>query len=87
MGLSRLVGVVGLPLICQTEEFSPVLDRRDVAKSLGMVQETNLDGGGSTTAVVGGTVLNSPSGGAERPVGDALLILPARNDDQDNTDK
>lgn len=48
-----------------------------VAMSLGMVQAINLDGGGSTTAVAGGNVLNSPSGGTERPVGDALLVLPA----------
>jgi exopolysaccharide biosynthesis protein len=54
-----------------------------VAASLGMVQAINLDGGGSTTAVAGGTVLNIPSGGAERPVGDALLVLPTRKDETD----
>jgi exopolysaccharide biosynthesis protein len=53
--------------------------------SLGMVQAMNFDGGGSTTAVAGGAVLNSPSDGTERPVGDALLVLPARGDKQ--TDK
>ena len=46
-----------------------------------MVQAINLDGGGSTTAVAGGAVLNIPSGGAERPVGDALLVLPTRKDE------
>ena len=59
----------------------------DVATSLGMVQAINLDGGGSTTAVAGGAVLNIPSGGAERPVGDALLVLPARQDGPNSTDK
>ena len=57
-------------------------EEADVAMSLGMVQAINLDGGGSTTAVAGGAVLNSPSGGTERPVGDALLVLPGRRDEQ-----
>lgn len=62
-------------------------EEADVATSLGMVQAMNLDGGGSTTAVAGGTVLNSPSGGAERPVGDALLVLPSLKDGQKDTSK
>ncbi|MGO4804193.1 phosphodiester glycosidase family protein [Arthrobacter sp. 2MCAF15] len=62
-------------------------EEADVASSLGMVQAINLDGGGSTTAVAGGTVLNTPSGGAERAVGDALLVLPTRKDEQDNPGK
>lgn len=55
-------------------------EEADVAQSLGMVQAMNLDGGGSTTAVAQGALVNSPSGGAERPVGDAILVLPARTD-------
>jgi exopolysaccharide biosynthesis protein len=49
-----------------------------VAKSLGMVEAINLDGGGSTTMTAGGEVVNVPSnaGGTERGVGDALLVLP-----------
>jgi hypothetical protein len=35
----------------------------------------NLDGGGSTTFVVAGRVVNRPSGGRERPVADALLVV------------
>jgi exopolysaccharide biosynthesis protein len=51
-----------------------------VAKSLGLRQAMNLDGGGSTTMVVNGSVLNSPSDAAgERPIGDALLLLPNRH--------
>ncbi len=51
-----------------------------VAKALGLRDAINLDGGGSTTMVVGGTVVNSPSDAAgERPVGDALVILANRN--------
>jgi exopolysaccharide biosynthesis protein len=43
---------------------------------LGCVAAINLDGGGSTTMVVRGRVVNQPSdAGGERPVGDALLVL------------
>ncbi|MFC8802202.1 phosphodiester glycosidase family protein [Streptomyces anthocyanicus] len=52
----------------------------EVARSLGLRAAVNLDGGGSTTMVAEGAVLNSPSDAAgERPVGDALLILPHRH--------
>jgi exopolysaccharide biosynthesis protein len=60
-------------------------EEADVARSLGMVQAMNLDGGGSTTAVAGGAVVNSPSGGAERAVGDALVVLPRRTNELDST--
>lgn len=56
-----------------------IKEAADVARSLGMVNAINLDGGGSTTMVQNGQVVNSPSDSAgERPVGDALLLLPAR---------
>jgi hypothetical protein len=48
-----------------------------VARSLGLVDALNLDGGGSTTMVVDGQVISHPSDATgERPVGDALLIRP-----------
>lgn len=48
-----------------------------VARSLGLVDAINLDGGGSTTMVVDGRVISHPSDSTgERPVGDALLIGP-----------
>lgn len=51
-----------------------------VAQSLGLHDAVNLDGGGSTTMVANGSVINAPSDAAgERPVGDALLILPPPN--------
>lgn len=51
-----------------------------VARALGLRDAVNLDGGGSTTMVAGGAVINDPSDAAgERPVGDALLILPYRS--------
>jgi hypothetical protein len=46
-----------------------------VAKALGLRSAMNLDGGGSTTMVVGGQVVNMPSDATgERPVGDALIV-------------
>jgi hypothetical protein len=51
----------------------------DALVALGANYALNLDGGGSTTAVVDGQVVNAPSDAAgERPVGDALLILPSQ---------
>lgn len=52
----------------------------EVAKTLGLRDAVSLDGGGSTTMVVDGAVLTVPSDPTdERPVGDALLILPRRD--------
>lgn len=43
---------------------------------LGAAEAINMDGGGSTTVVASGRVVNSPSDPTgERPVGDALLVL------------
>jgi len=47
-------------------------------QSLGARWALNLDGGGSTTMVVKGRVMNRPSDGRERPVGSALMILGSR---------
>lgn len=49
-----------------------------VAKSLGLVDAVNLDGGGSTTLASPTGALNTPSGagGAERLVGDAVVWVP-----------
>lgn len=45
----------------------------------GVVEAINLDGGGSTTMVINGKLVNSPSDPTgERPVSDAILILPKR---------
>jgi len=43
---------------------------------LGADRALNLDGGGSSTVWVNGWVRNRPSDGHERPVADALLVLP-----------
>jgi uncharacterized protein YigE (DUF2233 family) len=46
-------------------------------KQLGATWALNLDGGGSTTTWVNGSVMNRPSDGYERAVSSALLVLPA----------
>jgi Exopolysaccharide biosynthesis protein related to N-acetylglucosamine-1-phosphodiester alpha-N-acetylglucosaminidase len=53
-----------------------LLEAAQLMRWLGAKNAINLDGGGSTTMVVNNKVVNSPSDGAERPVGDALLIVP-----------
>ncbi len=45
---------------------------------IGVMDAINLDGGGSTTLVVGGRTMNRPSDGHERPVNNALLISAGR---------
>jgi hypothetical protein len=48
------------------------------AQSLGLRDALNLDGGGSTTLVVQGTLVNRPSDGAERPVAGFVEVGPTR---------
>ncbi|MFN8232099.1 MAG: phosphodiester glycosidase family protein [Actinomycetota bacterium] len=48
----------------------------NLMRSLGAVDATNLDGGGSSTVVVQGDLMNRPSDGAERPVPSAIVVLP-----------
>ncbi len=43
---------------------------------LGAVWALNLDGGGSTTMVINGKIVNRPSDGSERYVTNALVVLP-----------
>ncbi|MFG2501079.1 phosphodiester glycosidase family protein [Streptomyces sp. NPDC048441] len=46
----------------------------ELMKSLGAVRAMALDGGGSVAMAVKGKVINAPSDGTERAVGDALLL-------------
>ena len=46
-----------------------------VAASVGLRDAINLDGGGSTTLVLRGKVINRVSGSSERPVSDALAWI------------
>ncbi|MGQ0625910.1 MAG: phosphodiester glycosidase family protein [Sporichthyaceae bacterium] len=47
-----------------------------LARALGLRDAINLDGGGSTTMWVLGALVNRPSDGRERRVGDALIYVP-----------
>lgn len=46
----------------------------ELMRSLGARDAMNLDGGGSSTLVLRGLVLNEPSDGDERPVGSGLFV-------------
>lgn len=46
----------------------------DFMRELGAQSALNLDGGGSSTMVVEGEIVNRPSDGRERPVSNALLV-------------
>ena len=53
------------------------VELQSLARRLGLRSALNLDGGGSTTMVVGNRIVNHPSDAAgPRPVSDALLVLP-----------
>jgi hypothetical protein len=53
-----------------------LVELADYMKSLGAHHALNFDGGGSTTMVIGGRVVNSPSDRTgEREVGSALLVV------------
>jgi hypothetical protein len=45
----------------------------NLLRDLGCSEALNLDGGGSSTLVLQGNIMNSPSDGRERPVSDAIL--------------
>jgi hypothetical protein len=47
-----------------------------IMQDLGAVTALNLDGGGSSTMVVEGELVNRPSDGRERSISSAILILP-----------
>jgi len=51
----------------------------DLMLELGCVSAVNLDGGGSTTMVIDGQVVNSPSGSSPRRNGDAILMFPRKH--------
>jgi hypothetical protein len=51
----------------------------DLMIAEGIYQGMNLDGGGSTTLVINGTIVNSPTDPAgERPVGNCLLLFATK---------
>lgn len=54
-----------------------LLEMAILMQELGAVDAMNLDGGGSSEMVVFDKVVNKPSDGRERKVGNALVIVPA----------
>lgn len=71
-GRTVLVTVDGRQL---DQDGLSIPETADVARSLGLVDAMNLDGGGSTAAVIDGSVVSHPSDATgERPVGDAIVI-------------
>ncbi|MDR0615944.1 MAG: phosphodiester glycosidase family protein [Synergistaceae bacterium] len=51
-------------------------ETRWIARSLGLVNAINMDGGGSSQLVWRGLTINLPSDGKERPLPYALLMMP-----------
>ncbi len=58
----------------------------DLMKAQGCVNAINFDGGGSTTMSTSFGVLNSPSGGTERPIADSLAVMAASPAPSPSTD-
>jgi hypothetical protein len=55
-----------------------LIEMAGLMRQMGVTDALNLDGGGSTTLVVRGVVINLPADETgERPVSDVLLVLPA----------
>lgn len=52
-----------------------MLELAQIMKALGCVNALNLDGGGSTAMVAGGTLLNKPSDGSERAVASVVAFV------------
>lgn len=79
VGIGRNGTLVLLVTVDGRQGGSVGMSLQELAKlmiSLGAVDALNLDGGGSTTAVVGGRVVNSPSdANGERTVANALLLV------------
>ena len=56
-----------------------LVELADLMRRVGAWQAMNFDGGGSTTMVVNGALMNKPSDTAgERDVGNALLVVRRR---------
>lgn len=52
-----------------------LLELSHIMSQLGCVEALNLDGGGSSEMVIGSTIVNRPSDGAERPIANALAVM------------
>jgi exopolysaccharide biosynthesis protein len=52
-----------------------MLELAQIMKALGCVNALNLDGGGSSAMIAGGTLLNKPSDGSERAVASVVAFV------------
>jgi Phosphodiester glycosidase len=69
-----LVTADGIPGV---SEGLTLTEEAELMRTLGAVDAMNLDGGGSTTFVADGQIINDPSdSNGERPVGDSVQIVP-----------
>jgi hypothetical protein len=69
-----LVTADGVPGI---SEGLTLTEEAELMRTLGAVDAMNLDGGGSTTFVVGGTTINHPSDATgARAIGDSIEVVP-----------
>lgn len=79
VGISRDSSTLYLITVDGRQESSSGMSLKEFAQlmiQLGAYEGLNLDGGGSTTMVVNGAVVNHPSdANGERPVGDVLLVV------------
>jgi hypothetical protein len=79
IGFSRDSATVFLITVDGRQESSDgmsLVELADEMLRLGVWQGLNLDGGGSTTLVIGGRLVNKPSdSGGERAVGNAVLVV------------
>lgn len=64
----RSVSSIGMTL----EELAGYLVERNIYHAM------NLDGGGSSTMVIQGTIKNNPSDGRERSVGSGIVVIPKK---------
>ncbi len=70
------IGIVTIDGRQPTSVGAGLRETAQVALALGLTNAINLDGGGSTTMVVRGVVVNRPSDAAgERAVGNALVLV------------
>jgi hypothetical protein len=73
-GRLLLVTADGVPGV---SEGLTLTEEADLMRSLGAIDAMNLDGGGSTSFVVGGQTVNHPSDAAgARAIGDSVEIVP-----------
>ncbi len=58
-----------------------IYEMANLMKQLNIWHAMNFDGGGSANMVIRGKVVNSPSGGSERPVSNGLMVISTAPND------